>query len=130
MARLLEGLVNCLENNVALGIHSGRLSMPTLGELVLKGVSASYAHHHVVAVTAAEQDLPSPETPYQSETQHNESIENSVPFCSNDDFDMHGVASRPGTGICPYFILLGLAVISTATPAITSQFDSLVDVGW
>ncbi len=30
-----------------------------------------------------------------------------------------------------YFLLfLDLAVISTATPAITSQFDSLVDVGW
>lgn len=30
-----------------------------------------------------------------------------------------------------YFLFfLDLAVISTATPAITSQFDSLVDVGW
>lgn len=30
-----------------------------------------------------------------------------------------------------YFLLfLDLAVLSTATPAITSQFDSLVDVGW
>lgn len=30
-----------------------------------------------------------------------------------------------------YFLFfLDLAVISTATPAITSQFNSLVDVGW
>lgn len=30
-----------------------------------------------------------------------------------------------------YFLFfLDLAVISTATPAITTQFDSLVDVGW
>lgn len=30
-----------------------------------------------------------------------------------------------------YFLFfLDLAVLSTATPAITSQFDSLVDVGW
>lgn len=30
-----------------------------------------------------------------------------------------------------YFLFfLDLAVISTATPAITSEFDSLVDVGW
>lgn len=30
-----------------------------------------------------------------------------------------------------YFLFfLDLAVISTVTPAITSQFDSLVDVGW
>lgn len=30
-----------------------------------------------------------------------------------------------------YFLFfLDLAVISTATPAITSDFDSLVDVGW
>lgn len=30
-----------------------------------------------------------------------------------------------------YFLFfLDVAVISTATPAITSQFDSLVDVGW
>lgn len=30
-----------------------------------------------------------------------------------------------------YFLFfLDLAVISTATPAITSQFESLVDVGW
>jgi hypothetical protein len=30
-----------------------------------------------------------------------------------------------------YFLFfLDLAVISTATPAITSQFDSLIDVGW
>jgi hypothetical protein len=30
-----------------------------------------------------------------------------------------------------YFLwFLDLAVVSTATPAITSQFDSLVDVGW
>ena len=30
-----------------------------------------------------------------------------------------------------YFLFfLDLAIISTATPVITSQFDSLVDVGW
>jgi len=30
-----------------------------------------------------------------------------------------------------YFLFfLDLAVLSTATPAITSEFDSLVDVGW
>lgn len=30
-----------------------------------------------------------------------------------------------------YFLFfLDLAVLSTATPAITSRFDSLVDVGW
>lgn len=30
-----------------------------------------------------------------------------------------------------YFLLfLDIAIISTATPAITSHFDSLVDVGW
>lgn len=30
-----------------------------------------------------------------------------------------------------YFLFfLDLAVISTATPAITSEFDSLVDIGW
>lgn len=29
-----------------------------------------------------------------------------------------------------FLFFLDLAVISTATPAITSQFDSLVDVGW
>ncbi|KAK2807734.1 hypothetical protein FQN51_000172 [Onygenales sp. PD_10] len=32
--------------------------------------------------------------------------------------------------LCYFLFYLDLAVISTATPAITSRFDSLVDVGW
>lgn len=32
--------------------------------------------------------------------------------------------------IADYLLFLDMAIISTATPAITSEFDSLTDIGW
>ncbi|CAG7938445.1 unnamed protein product [Penicillium nalgiovense] len=55
---------------------------------------------------------------------------------SDDELKYHYPTGLPLTLILTsvtlsYFLFfLDLAVISTATPAITSQFDSLIDVGW
>jgi hypothetical protein len=35
-----------------------------------------------------------------------------------------------GVTVSYYLLFLDLAIISTATPAITSEFDSLTDIGW
>lgn len=35
-----------------------------------------------------------------------------------------------GVTISYYLLFLDLAIISTATPAITTEFDSLTDIGW
>lgn len=40
------------------------------------------------------------------------------------------VSILAGVTVSYYLLFLDLAIISTATPAITSQFDSLTDIGW
>lgn len=35
-----------------------------------------------------------------------------------------------GTTIVYYLLFLDLAIISTATPAITTEFNALIDIGW
>ena len=35
-----------------------------------------------------------------------------------------------GATMAYYLLFLDLAIISTATPAITTQFDALIDIGW
>jgi hypothetical protein len=75
------------------------------------------------------------------EAQQDQPIEiQDVPENSTSD-DYTGLKQEYPTGLpltliltsvtLAYFLFfLDLAVISTATPAITSQFESLVDVGW
>ncbi|KAL9619498.1 MAG: hypothetical protein Q9160_005861 [Pyrenula sp. 1 TL-2023] len=40
------------------------------------------------------------------------------------------VAILSGVTVSYYLLFLDMAIISTATPAITSEFDSLTDIGW
>lgn len=79
--------------------------------------------------------------PDSFETWHNHSVQqqdDTEKSPSSEDTDLK---SQYPTGLSVTLILtsvtlayflffLDLAVISTATPAITSQFNSLVDVGW